>query len=44
MKLLYDEVIRRFPEVRSLISEGNEDLPYVVVDEKDFNDVLSQYQ
>jgi hypothetical protein len=31
MEILYDEVIRRFPEVR--ISEGDEDLPYVVVSE-----------
>jgi len=33
MNILYDEVIRRFPEVRSRISEGNEELPYVVVGE-----------
>ncbi len=33
MKTLYDEVVRRFPEVMSRISEKNEDLPYVVVGE-----------
>jgi hypothetical protein len=31
MKILYDEVSRRFPEVCGNISEGNEGLPYVVM-------------
>jgi len=31
MKMLYDEVIRRFPEVQSHLSDGDIDLPYVVM-------------
>jgi len=31
MKILYDEVIRRFPEVQSYLSDGDMDLPYVVM-------------
>jgi hypothetical protein len=31
MKRLHDEVLRRFPEVASYVSEGDEELPYVVV-------------
>jgi hypothetical protein len=28
MKMLYDEIIRRFPEVQSKIHSGDEELPY----------------
>ena len=31
MKHLYDEVLRRFPEVASYVSAGDEELPYLVV-------------
>jgi hypothetical protein len=31
MKQLYDEVLRRFPEVASYVSQGDDELPYVVV-------------
>ncbi len=31
MKILYDEMSRRFPEVRSSFSEGDEELPYLVM-------------
>ena len=31
MKLLYDEITRRFPEIRDHLSEGDEELPYVVM-------------
>lgn len=31
MKLLCDEVLRRFPEVRELMSDGDEDMSYLVV-------------
>lgn len=31
MKILYDEISRRFPEICGDISEGNEGLPYVVM-------------
>ncbi len=31
MKHLYDEVLRRFPEVASYVFEGDEELPYLVV-------------
>jgi hypothetical protein len=31
MKHLYDEVLRRFPEITSFVSEGDEELPYLVV-------------
>jgi hypothetical protein len=31
MKILYDEISRRFPEVRSSFSEGDEELPYLVM-------------
>jgi hypothetical protein len=31
MKHLYDEVLRRFPEVASYVSEGDDKLPHVVV-------------
>jgi hypothetical protein len=31
MKLLYDQIIRRFPEVESYLHEGDESLPYVLM-------------
>lgn len=31
MKHLYDEVLRRFPEVAPYVFEGDEELPYLVV-------------
>ena len=31
VKHLYDEVLRRFPEVASYVSDGDEELPYLVV-------------
>lgn len=31
MKHLYDEVLRRFPEVAAYVSDRDEDLPYLVV-------------
>jgi hypothetical protein len=31
MKRLYDEVLSRFPEVAAYVSDGDEDLPYLVV-------------
>jgi hypothetical protein len=31
VKHLYDEVLRRFPEIAAYVSEGDEELPYVVV-------------
>jgi hypothetical protein len=31
VKRLYDEVLRRFPEVGFYVSEGDEELPYLVV-------------
>jgi hypothetical protein len=31
MKTLYTEIVRRFPEIRSKISEGDEELPYLLI-------------
>ena len=31
MRKLYDEVVRRFPEVREHLREGHEELPYLVI-------------
>jgi hypothetical protein len=31
MKNLYDEIVSRFPEVRPLISTGDEELPYLLI-------------
>jgi hypothetical protein len=31
MKVLFDEVSRRFPEVRTRLSDGDEELPYLVM-------------
>ena len=31
MKILYDEITRRFPEIRSRLFEGDEELPHVVM-------------
>lgn len=31
MKILYDEMSRRFPEIRNSFSEGDEELPYLVM-------------
>ena len=31
MKILYDEITRRFPEICDQLSEGDEELPYVVM-------------
>jgi hypothetical protein len=33
MKILVDEIVRRFPEMRPHLSEGDEDLPYLVMNE-----------
>jgi hypothetical protein len=31
MRILYDEVLRRFPEIRNRLSEGDQELPYLLV-------------
>jgi hypothetical protein len=31
MRILYDEILRRFPEVRPSLSDGEEDLPYLMM-------------
>jgi len=31
MQLLYDEILRRFPELRNKVAEGEEALPYVLI-------------
>ena len=31
MKVLYIEITRRFPEVQTLVHEGDEELPYLVI-------------